>query len=225
MHTGGDHAASTFRVLPSSPPIHLMWIDRPVPPRRPPARGVPRRPPSHHARRPERHRDPPPGSPGTYMVLVTVIDACNSHGAVATNVTRCCRLCAVVAVSNRTRRPALESTRGDGPGERDARVRVVARARPGRFSTRLREADEQYYYRVQMRRYDAISAGRLRRRVFRAESSAPVTIINDGSPQPLLRRRRVPGRYPRWTNGRYGTRRRIGTSRIARRPVCCTSGR
>ena len=46
VHTGGDHAASTFRA-PSPPPPPIRRIRRAsVPPRRPPARGVPRRPPS-----------------------------------------------------------------------------------------------------------------------------------------------------------------------------------
>ena len=60
-----------------------------------------------------------PDLPGTYMVLVTVIDACNSTAQVTTNVTVLCQHAPRRRVQPNARRPVLESTRGDGPGEQE----------------------------------------------------------------------------------------------------------
>ena len=188
MHTGGDHAASTFRVLPSSPSDPASVDPTSVPYLR-----VDRQLAAYQDDLLLTMRNAPnvtailrPDLPGTYMVLVTVIDACNSTAQVTTNVTALCQYAPVVAVSNRTRgdQPWNQRAAMDQVSETHAFGWWPAHALDG-SPTRLRETDERYYYAYKSS-YDATISGEA---VFgdessAPESSAPVTIINDGSPQP-----------------------------------------
>ena len=133
-------------------------------------------------------------TPGTYMVLVTVIDACNSTAQAVTNATG--GVNTPVAAVSTGRGDQFWNQRADGRGERDARVRVVARARPGRFPDVLSD-DEQYYA------YNAVRRGDQRR------PPATATAPRPSPPRPPSSSTTAPRSPPRLRRraGRFRARR------------------